>query len=87
MIRSGFSLRRDDEEGTALASKMLPRWRQRHDVDCRRCGGVIVATESGDYGPRRSRFVVGGGTRRNQLRVLDAPIRDLSIDPDGTSVG
>lgn len=31
-------LRRDAEgDGAALASKMLPRWKRRHDVDCRRC--------------------------------------------------
>lgn len=31
----------EEEEETALASKMLPRWKQRHDEDCHRYGRAV----------------------------------------------
>ncbi|CAN0221823.1 unnamed protein product, partial [Ectocarpus fasciculatus] len=36
-----------EEEEVALAAKMLPRWKQRHDVDCRRCGegGIVLCCD------------------------------------------
>ncbi|CAM9141767.1 unnamed protein product [Scytosiphon promiscuus] len=37
----------DEEKEAALAAKMLPRWRRRHDVDCRRCGegGIVLCCD------------------------------------------
>ena len=37
-----FPSRDVEEEEVALVSKMLPRWKKRHEEDCRRCVNAHV---------------------------------------------